>query len=228
MIKFRNFFAVSSSYPLNARFEHNNIATKVKENAMKITSKLNHRKVFLNLLAGLGTASAVFAQNGPERGTATLSGVQNGGLYDYTITLDNTGTVPIGTFWYAWIPSGFFLPSTPATETAPTGWSATVIGSYSIEYTASSSAYDVGAGSSLNFDFSSTDTPAALAGNSPHDLSYPVGTSYLYEGAAFSDAGYQFVVQSVPEPSALSLLAFGFLGLAFAGHRKLRKTTVAV
>jgi len=194
---------------------------------MKTVYKLISAKSFLPFLLALGTASAAFAQNGPELGTATLSGVPNGSLYDYTITLHNTGTVSVGTFWYAWIPGGFFLPSTPSSETAPTGWSVSVQGSYSIEYAASSSAYDLAPGSSLNFQFASTDTPAALAGNSPHDPSYPVGTSFLYEGAAFSDAGYEFVVQSVPEPSSLGLLTAGLLGLALAGRRKLGKLAFA-
>ena len=86
---------------------------------MKITLKLTPMKALLNLLIALGTASVAFAQG--ETGTATLSGVFNAGLYDYTITLNNTSTTPIGTFWYAWVPGGFFLPSTPASVTAPPG-----------------------------------------------------------------------------------------------------------
>jgi hypothetical protein len=196
----------------------------LKENAMKITLQLASTRVFLNLLIAMGTASATFAQ---ETGTAQLSGVFNAGVYDYTITLHNTSATTIGTFWYAWIPGYFFLPSTPASATAPAGWTATIFSSYSIEYTANAPANYLGAGGSLNFQFTSTDTPAALAANSPHDPSYPVGTSYLYSGGPFSDAGYQFVVQSVPEPSPLGLLLAGFLGLALAGWRRLQKPTVA-
>ena len=132
---------------------------------MKITLTLAFTKALLTFLIALGTASAAFAQG--ETATAQLSGVFNAGVYDYTITLQNTSTTPIGTFWYAWIPGEFFLPSTPASETPPTGWTASVVGSYSIEYTESSPSYALGGGASLNFYFTSTDTPAALAGPSP-------------------------------------------------------------
>ncbi|MDE3065947.1 MAG: PEP-CTERM sorting domain-containing protein [Verrucomicrobiota bacterium] len=193
---------------------------------MKITSRTTVSHQILSLLFALGAASAAFGQNGPERATATLNGVQNGGLYDYTISLDNTGTVPIGTFWYAWIPGQFYLPSAPASEAPPTGWTASTPslgGNYSIEYSASSSADYLQPGSSLNFDFTSSDTPATLAGDSSSYPGTPIGTSYLYEGAAFSDQGYQFVVQSIPEPSVAGLLTAGFLGLASARRWKLRR-----
>jgi len=198
---------------------------------MKTMNWLISAKSSLTLLITLAAASGSLAQNGPELGTATLSGVQNAGLYDYTITLNNTGTVPIGTFWYAWIPGQFYLPSNPSSVTAPTGWSFSTPssgGSYSIEYTASSSLYDLAPGANLSFEFASTDTPGTLAGDSTAYPGTPIGTSFLYEAGAFSDAGKQFVVQSVPEPSAMSFLGAGFLVLAFAGHRKLRTSTVAV
>ena len=35
------------------------------------------------------------------------------GDYRYTITLKDTGTTPIGTFWFAWVPGEDFLPSKP-------------------------------------------------------------------------------------------------------------------
>ena len=190
---------------------------------MKITPKLTFAKLPLTLLIALGTASAAFAQG--ETGTATLNGVQNGSLFDYTLTLNNTGTTPIGTFWYAWVPGGFFLPSTPASATAPTGWTADIFQSYSIQYTANSSADYLAGGSSLNFSFTSTDTPVALAGNVPIGTyaGTPIGTSYIYSAAPFSDSGYEFVVQSVPEPSVLGLLTAGFLGLVSTRRWKLRR-----
>src|SRR5580692_4449185 len=134
---------------------------------MKIISTITNGKLCIAFLLALGATTVASAQN--ETGSATLTGVQDGSLYDYTLTLDNTGTVSIGTFWYAWIPGGFFLPSTPATATAPTGWTADIFKSYSIQFTASSSASYLAGGDSLNFYFTSTDTPAALAGYSPHD-----------------------------------------------------------
>jgi hypothetical protein len=178
-------------------------------------------KLCFTLLLAAGPACIAVGQT--ETASATLTGVQSGSLYDYTLTLDNTGPVPIGTFWYAWVPGAFFLPSTPASATAPTGWNADIFHSYSIQYTASSSADYLAPGSSLNFSFTSTDTPAALAGYSPHDPSDLVGTSYIYSAGPLSDSGYEFVVQSVPEPSALGWLAAGFLGLAIVQRRKWRR-----
>jgi len=84
---------------------------------MKIASKLLPGKLFFNLLAALGTASAAFAQG--ESATGTVSGVPNGGSYDYTIILNNTsGSVPIGSFWYSWTPTfpPFFLSPIRANE----------------------------------------------------------------------------------------------------------------
>lgn len=179
---------------------------------MKIISAITSGKLCFTFLLALGAASVASAQN--ETGSATLTGVQNGGLYDYTLTLDNTGTVPIGTFWYAWIPGGFFLPSIPATATAPSGWTADIFKNYSIQFTAGSSSSYLAGGDSLNFYFTSTDTPADLAGYSPRDPSDLVGTSYIYSAGPLSDAGYKFVVQSVPEPTAPEFLAVGLLGLA--------------
>ena len=59
--------------------------------------------------------------------TATISSVPNGGNFDYTIALKNTGGSDIGTFWFAWTPPGMpieydFLPSAPsATARLPIG-----------------------------------------------------------------------------------------------------------
>ena len=195
---------------------------------MKTALKQISFKVSLTLFIVLGTVSTVFAQG--ETGTATLSGVPAAGMYDYTLTLHNTGTVPIGTFWYAWVPGEFFLPSSPSSPTTPLGWSASTpssSGRYSVEYTASSG-YALAGGGTLSFGFTSPDTPATLAGNSPAYPGTPIGTSFLYSGGPFSDAGYQFVVQSVPEPSALGFLGACVLGLVLAGRGKLRKWAVAL
>lgn len=191
---------------------------------MKATPRMTVSKLTLTLLLAGGTAFTTFAQVG-ETANATLSGVQNGSLYDYILTLNNTGTVPVGTFWYAWIPGYFFLPSAPASVTVPTGWTYTtpsLSGNYSIEY-AANSGYELGGGSSLQFGFSSTDTPTTLAGDASSLSGTPIGTSFVYEGGAFGDPGYQFVVESVPEPSALGLLTASCLCLASAWRRKLRR-----
>lgn len=144
------------------------------------------------------------------------------GAFDYTITLDNIGTTPIETFWYAWTPGEDYLATSPAPK-LPSGWTATITGGtpgdgFAIEWTTTSA--PLAAGSSLNFQFDSTDTPAEIAGDSVFFPGTPVGTSFVYQGGPFAGGSDQFVVQSVPEPSTTSAFA---IGLLFLGWRRLRK-----
>jgi len=186
---------------------------------MKIASKLFPGKLFLNLLATLGTASAAFAQG--EMATGTVSGVPNAGSYDYTITLNNTsGSIAIGSFWYAWIPGFFYLPGVPSSASAPTGWAYSIAGN-SIQFGATSSANDLAPGHSIQFNYVASFSPAQLTGTA--------GYSYVYSGGIEADPGAFVNIQTVaaPEPSSFGLLTAGFLGLAFAGRRKLRKPAVA-
>jgi hypothetical protein len=137
----------------------------------------------------------------------------SGGDFNYTITLTNSSasTAPIGTFWYAWIAVPFedFLATNPISVTPPTGWSASVtnIGSsdgYGIEYTANSSASAIQPGSSLNFSFTSADTPSSVNGNSPFYPGTPVGTSVVYQQGSFTTPTEQFVVQPATSTGSTS------------------------
>jgi hypothetical protein len=215
--KFWNIFPVSSSYNGTRDTFELKHTTKLKGNAMKMTLKLISPKLFLNLLVALGTASVAFAQG--EAATGTVSGQLNGSLYDYTITLNNTsGSVSIGSFWYAWIPGFFYLPSTPTSASAPVGWTASVVAN-SIQY--ASSGTPLAPGQSIQFQYVASFSPAQLTGNA--------GNSYVYSGGILGDAGAFVNIQTVaaPEPSSLGLLMTGFLGLALAGRRKLQKLAVA-
>ncbi len=179
---------------------------------------------FLPGLLALGAASAAHAQ---IQADAQLTGQSaGGGLYTYNITLNNLGSSSSGiqTFWYSWVPGADFLPTSPVSVQAPAGWMSSVQGGpyydpygyyypdgYSIEFTTSTT--PLNPGSSLTFGFMSTDSPAALAGNSPIFTYYPVGTSYVFSGVGESGLGLQFLVQSVPEPSSLALLTAASIGL---------------
>ncbi len=133
--------------------------------------------------------------------SGVISSTADGANFDYTIALTNSSASDssAGTFWYAWVPGEDFLATTPVSVAPPTGWtdSVTNMGAgdgFAILFTASSSAYYVQPGSTLDFKFTSADTPASVNGNSVFFPGTPVGTSYVYPTAPFSDAGHQFVV----------------------------------
>src|SRR5690349_17217073 len=133
--------------------------------------------------------------------------------YHYSITLRDTGTTPIGTFWYAWTPGQDYLPGMPSNVFSPAGWSSYLeagYDGYSIEWSANS---PMSSGQSLSgFDFEIDAPPLYINGNSPSFPGIPVGTSYVYSGSAFSDGGFSFRVAPLPEPaSACGVLLMVFL-----------------
>jgi hypothetical protein len=137
--------------------------------------------------------------------TGTITSAPAGSNFAYTITLNNTGTTPIETFWYAWIQSPFedFLKTSPISETSPSGWSPQItnIGSndgYAIEWTTTTA--PLNPGGSLTFSFVSADNPASVNGDSVFYPGTPVGTSFVYSGAAFTTPSDQFVVAPLTPP----------------------------
>jgi hypothetical protein len=182
-------------------------------------------RIVLGCLCVLAAAGGLHAQG--IVANAQISGQPaGGGVYSYTIVLNNSASSAssISTFWYAWVPGADFLPSSPGSVQPPAGWGDSVQGGpyydpyygyyypdgYSIEFTTMTS--PLTPGSSMSFTFVSSDSPAALAGNSPIFSYYPVGTSYVFSGVGESGNSGQFIVQSVPEPSALALLAAAGVG----------------
>lgn len=166
---------------------------------------------------------------------AQLSGQLSSGLYHYTLTLNNesSSTMPVGTFWFAWTDSGYdLLPSQPTVTQTPTGWSASVLGGpysyygytyydgYSIQFI--STGASLSPGSSLSFHFTSPDSPLTMSGVNPN-FGTTIETSFVYSGGPYSDAGDQFLVQTVPEPTVLGLLSIVSAG---AWTRRGAKRTV--
>jgi hypothetical protein len=156
------------------------------------------------------------------KATATVTDSQvSPGEYLYDVTLNNTGTTTIGTFWFSWVPGLNFMSATPTNISSPTGWTdhVTTGPGSAIQWLGGSNV--LAPGNSLNaFSFMSTETPAQLGGFAPSpNQAYAVTTSFVYSGAPFSDSGYQFTAPvgpapAVPEPATAWLVLSGLGGLA--------------
>ena len=144
---------------------------------------------------------------------------QPNAVYNYNITLTDTGTTKIGTFWFGWVPGEDFLPSAPSTASSPSGWgnasgtsstpffvgSGNSFDGTSIQWVAQSASADLSPGQSLSgFTFSTVDSPTVLAGQSPTHPGSPALTSFVYQGAPLGDPGFNFVVSGVPAGAAAS------------------------
>jgi len=196
------------------------------------------KSLFVPARLALALAAGLAAFTTTSRAQITATGTVSaapagGGSFDYTITLHNSAssTASIQSFWYAWIPGQFYLPSAP-TSTAfplPFAWSAAAFtiapNESSIQFYTSSSIYALAPGGSFSFTYASMDSPATEFGNSPAFPSTPVGTSVVYQGGFLSAVSDTFVVQPAPEPATLALLGVGSLGLlAVVRRRKLSRS----
>src|SRR5579862_7774149 len=96
-----------------------------------MNSPLRTFSIGLVTVCGLATsAMSAHAQNA----TATISNTgMDGSLYDYTVTLHNTGSTSLNSFWYGWIQFVFDLPSAPSSAGNSLGWNNNLVGN-SIEY----------------------------------------------------------------------------------------------
>ncbi len=161
--------------------------------------------------------------------SATISSQQLGpNSYEYSLLLNNTGTTPISTFWFAWEPFYDYLPSNPSSAAGPSGWTGSPVadgfyGGYSVEWTTTTS--PLAAGASLSgFKFDTSDPPSVINGISPQFPFHPVESSWVYQGASQADAGYHFnTTAAVPEPSLALLLP---LSLLFCRRRSLKSSAI--
>jgi hypothetical protein len=143
--------------------------------------------------------------------SATISTGSTSAPYNYTVTLNNTGTTDIGTFWFAWTdtPTFYdFLPSVPTITGYPTGWIASVTNAfqgdgYGMDFYNSiygNVGSPIAPGTSAAFTFTSPDSPQTVNGESfvPPNR---VTTSFVYMGFPLSDPGFSFnmtVVSQLP------------------------------
>lgn len=167
------------------------------------------------ILGGLAAALLLGFWQTPALGalgaSATLTSQQLGPTsYEYDLTLTDTGTTPIGTFWFAWIPGYDLLPSAPTSISSPSGWTGVPmhegIGVDSVQWVNATSPLQPGQSLS-GFKFDSPDTPAKISSVSSL-LGLPVEESYVYIGAPETDPGFALRAATVvPEPASLVLLA---------------------
>ena len=189
---------------------------------------------YLSLFGGLIFAGGLSIYASGLNANATFTDTEiSPGEFQYDLTLNNTGTTTIGTFWFSWIPGADFMPVSPTGVTSPAGWGDVVTtdgppDGFAILWTASAPANDLAAGASLSgFSFDSTLTPAQLMAASVENPSVPVNTAFTYIGAPLTDPGLQFVVTpavatSTPEPATMVTSAVG-LGLILLCSRLRRR-----
>jgi Bacterial Ig-like domain (group 3) len=197
------------------------------------------------LLEGLESRTLL---SGTPAATAQLQLVSTTGpagnpTFTYDITVHNTGSTTVGTFWFAWVPGEDFLPSVPLSATSPTGWGNEAGTSSTPAFTGSGNNTDgtaiqwvaqtagglIQPGQSLSgFEFTSHDTLAELDGDSPTHAGTPALTSFVYSGIPFSDAGQQFVVSEASTATTASMTSLGTSAAAIvAGTAVTLTATVA-
>jgi len=167
-----------------------------------------------------------------ELAQATISPTQlNPTTWQYDISLDDIGTTNIGTLWFSWIPGEEFMPTSPTNIVSPPGWTENITGGFpgdgfAIQWVDGGAPLTPGH-TLTGFQFDSTTSPTAIAGNSPFFPGTPILTSFVYINGPLSDAGDRFVAQvaqtsSTPEPATDLLVAscVGSLIVFFALRRR--------
>jgi hypothetical protein len=153
--------------------------------------------------------------------TATLTETGTAGSeFEYSLLLDNTGTVPIDALWYGWTQGSFNLPSGPTGIAGPSGWTGTADGD-SIQFKDGSgtAANAIAPGAFGTFTFDSTSSLSQMT-TGTHDGD-PTGESVAYalpsefgEQSQAGQASSPFTPTAVPEPSAFGLMITGLAGIS--------------
>lgn len=133
-----------------------------------------------------------------------------GGVYDYTLTLQNGGSEAVESVWLGWVPGSFNIanPSSPGNSL---GWSSS-LDSSSIQYLGTAGTA-LASGNSATFTFDSTTTPTQFenqTGQAGQSTAYGVNAANGQLSFSLSPPDTEvFAIQVVPEPSSLALLGLG-------------------
>ena len=184
-----------------------------------MTMKLNLIRFSLTVGAILA-ASAISSRAQNVLVNATLTDVPAaGGVYDYTMTLQNTGIEAIESLWVGWVP-GVFDINGPTGVGNNLGWTSSADGN-SIQYLGTAST-TIATGGTGVFTFDSSSTPAQfMSGAAGATTAYGVNAYYgqlsFYLSPPDTETFYPTVV---PEPSTFGLVVMSSLGLLGALRRK--------
>lgn len=199
---------------------------------MKVRAKYS---IKLLLLLAVCLAAIVSIRADGLDATATYTEMMvSPGVFQYDLTLMNTGTTTIGTFWFSWIPGAGFMGVPPTNVMSPAGWSGIATNSgMAIQWTTTSLLAP--GDSATGFIFDSTMTPLQFLGMFPGPglgMGDPISTAFIYIAAPLADPGAQItattaMVIGTPEPSTLWLSAIAMSLLALAA-RIYRKRVVSV
>lgn len=202
---------------------------------MNKTIKSDQIRSTLALAAMLITSAFSSHAQNSLTATATLSDVPSGGAFDYTLTLQNTGSVSINSLWYGWIQGVFNLPVAGSSlQNVQNSLNWTPIDSGNSVQFENLSGSALAAGASATFTFTSTAAPGSFITDA---LSRPVASVAYASPTGPSTFGQSIngvasdpiptTLVPAPEPSSTALAVGGF-ALAFAGWKKTRKNITTV
>jgi hypothetical protein len=146
-----------------------------------------------------------------------------GGVFDYTLTLRNTGSEAIEGLWLGWALSSnpVFDVASPTDAGNNLSWASVVDGN-SVQYGGSSSESFLAPSSSATFTFDSTSTPAEFMSQAAgQSVAYGVDASqFAIEDNSLHSVEFAPTLVTVPEPSPISLLCVAALGISFLARSR--------
>ncbi|HEY3763166.1 MAG TPA: PEP-CTERM sorting domain-containing protein [Verrucomicrobiae bacterium] len=177
--------------------------------------KMNSLRTSIIALTLMISCLAGHSQGTLASGTVSGSSI-GGGLWQYTITLTDTGANPISSLWYSWTPDTapfFYLPDSSASEiSGQDSWTGAVDGD-SIRFSGGTA---LTTGQSVELFYEADFSPTMLA-DAAHS-----GLSVAYDGPIEGGPGTpDFAITAAPEPGSVALMGSAALILVLARRFKM-------